>query len=88
MKDQAFNIYSERNLSLSGEIREGCLHLTSEVWGDYDSEQHIDFSKDATEKLFSLISLDEFIVLCRKEHLLGLDKFLKENGIERKTVTI
>lgn len=85
MKDQAFNIYSERNLSLSGEIREGCLHLTSEVWGDYDSEQHIDFSKDATEKLFSLISLDEFIALCRKEHLLGLEKFLNEKGIERKT---
>jgi hypothetical protein len=55
------------------------------VWGDYDSEQHIDFSKDATEKLFSLISLDEFIVLCRKEHLIGLDKFLNEKGIERKT---
>ena len=55
------------------------------MWADYDSEQHIEFSKDATEKLFSLISLDEFIVLCRKEHLIGLDKFLNEKGIERKT---
>ena len=55
------------------------------MWGDYDSEQHIEFSKDATEKLFSLISLDEFIALCRKEHLIGLDKYLNEKGIERKT---
>jgi hypothetical protein len=54
------------------------------VWGDYDSEQHIEFSKDATEKLFSLISLDEFIALCRKVHLIGLDKYLNEKGIERK----
>lgn len=55
------------------------------MWGNYDSEQHIDFSKDATEMLFSLISLDEFIALCRKEHLIGLDKFPNEKGIERKT---
>ena len=87
MKNQTFNIYSESNLSLSGEIREGCLHLTSEVWGDYDSEQHIDFFKDATEKLFSLISLDEFIALCRKERLLGLNKYLDDNEIERSTFT-
>ena len=51
MKDQKFNIYSEPNLSLSGEICEGCLHLTSEVWGSYDSEQHIDFTKDANFEL-------------------------------------
>ena len=49
MNDQKFNIYSESNLSLSGEISEGCLHLTSEVWGSYDSEQHIDFTKEDTE---------------------------------------
>ena len=87
MKDQTFEIYRESNLSLSGEIREGCLHLTSEVWGSYDSEQHIDFTKDDTEKLFSLISLDEFIALCQKEHLIGLDKFLNDNGIKRSTFT-
>lgn len=87
MKDQKFNIYSESNLSLSGEICEGCLHLTSEVWGSYDSEQHIDFSEDDTEKLFSLISLDEFITLCQKEHLIGLNKFLNDNGIKRSSFT-
>ena len=58
MSDQTFRIYSESYLSLSGEIREGCLYLTSNVWGGgYSGEQHIEFSKEATDKLFALISI-------------------------------
>ena len=87
MKDQTFDIYTESNVSLSGEIRDGCLYLTSEVWGEYDSEQHIEFSKEATEQLFSIITLKEFIFFCQKEHLIGLEKYLDEKGIERTTFT-
>ena len=88
MEDQTFIIYSESSLTLKGEIRDGCLHLTSEVWGGgYDGEQYIDFSKDNTDKLFSLLSLNEFICMCQKVHLLGLDKYLDEKGIERSTFT-
>ena len=82
MQNQSFNIYSERYVHLFGEITDGCLHLESDVYGDdYDSEKHYMFSKEETAKLFSLISLKDFIALCRKEYLIGMERFLEENGI-------
>ncbi len=88
MEDKTFEVYRELSCSLNGEIRDGCLHLASEVWGAYDSEQYINFDKENTDKLFSLISLDDFVMLCKKEHLIGLNKYLDANGIDRKTFTI
>ena len=86
--DCHFNIYTEKYVSLKGDIRGGCLSLESMVYGeDYDSEQHIDFSKAETDKLFALISLDEFIALGKKEHLRGLDEFMDAHGIKRDTYT-
>lgn len=88
MKDQKFTIYEETGVYLDGEIKDGCLELLSEVYGEWDSEQHSSFSKEDTEKLFSLISLEDFITLCREKRLIGMDEFLKENGIKPDVFTI
>lgn len=83
MKDQRFNIYNEQYVHLGGDITDGSLHLESEVYGeDYDSEKHYTFSKEETEKLFSIISLEDFIELCRKEHLIGMEQFLADHHVE------
>lgn len=57
LTDRDFVIYSEQYCSLKGQIRDGQLFLESNVYGDdYDSEQHIEFTAEDTEKLFSLMS--------------------------------
>ncbi len=89
MEDMKIDIYHERSNYFSGEIKGGSLHLTSEVWGDdYESEQHIDFTKEQTEQLFSLITLEGFVNLCRKERLKGMWKFLEKHGIRPASATI
>ena len=89
MKDQSFNIYSEQNVWLYGDVRDGVLSLTSEVYGPgYGSERHYIFTREETEKLFALCSLGEFIELCRRERLAGMEDFLRENGIGFGTCTI
>ena len=89
MKDQEFTIYSERYIYLGGSIRNGCLQLDSEVYGDeYDSEKHYLFSRLTTDKLFSICTLEEFINICRKGHLFGMEAFLRANGIRYETAGI
>ena len=87
MENQFFTIYEQDNTTLRGDITDGCLHLESNVFGDYDSEQHYSFSKEDTEKLFGMISLEDLIQLCVDEHLYGLDIFLKKNGIKPMVTT-
>ena len=88
IKDKEFVIYSEKYVSLTGKIADGCLSLESNAYGDdHDSEKHYEFSEEETEKLFKLISIDDFVKLCQKEHLLGMEKFLKDNSIEYRTFT-
>ena len=83
-----FTIYGEQNISLTGKIIDGCLSLESDVYGDeHDSEKHYEFSKEETEKLFNLISMDDFTKLCKKEHVIGMEEFLDKNHIEYKTFT-
>lgn len=90
MKPQDIHFYSGGGSSLIGRIdEEGCLHLDSEVWGgDYDSEKHYKFSKEETDKLFSLISLEDFIALCQEQHVRGMERFLDSNRISYGTITI
>ena len=89
MNDQEFTIYWERYVYLGGKIKNGCLQLDSEVYGDeYDSEKHYMFSKTETDRLFSLCSLSEFIELCRRGRLLGMEAFLSKNCIRYESVTI
>lgn len=84
MKDCNFTIYNELFVYLGGEIKNGSLEITSEVFGDEnypDSEKHYIFSESQTEKLFSLINLEDFIGSCRSGRLLWLERFLREHGI-------
>ncbi len=89
MEDREFfNIYSEENISLDGYIREGSLRLRSEVYGKgYSSEKNYVFSVEDTDKLFSIITFEEFIVSCKKGHLEWMEEFLDERGIEPDTFT-
>lgn len=87
--NMGFKCYSERNESLRGRITDGCLSLTSEVYGDdYESEKHYDFSKGETEKLFSILTLDEFVNLCNTKKLIGMESFLERKGITYSSCTI
>lgn len=91
MEDQYFSCYSSSTSSLRGHIRDGCLYLDSEIYGDddfYDSESHYVFSKEETDRLFSIISLDDFISLCRNSHLLGMEEFLRQHGIKYGNIVI
>ncbi len=88
MKDQKFVIYKEKDISLSGQIAGGCLSLDSEVHGDdFDSEKHYSFTREQTELLFEIISLDDFLKLCREKHLLGMEGFLSEHDLKPLTNT-
>ena len=85
MDDQRFNIYRDDNTSLFGDITEGHLHVESDVDGDDDfpdSEKHCRLSRENTVKLFDVISLSDFIELCRDRGLAGVEAFFEENGID------
>lgn len=85
MENKSFEVYREENISLSGCINNNTLHLTSMVYGEWgDSEKYYDFTKENTEKLFSLISFENFLEELRKDKLDWLSTFLKENDIQVK----
>ena len=86
MEDLDFVIYKEKYISLSGQIWGSCLSLDSEVCGDgFDSEKHYRFTKEQTEKLFSIIAFDAFLALCREKHFIGMEAFLEAHGIFPET---
>ncbi len=86
MEDIKFVIYKEKYISLVGQISGSCLLLDSEVCGDdFDSEKHYRFTKEQTEKLFSIIAFDDFLALCRENHLIGMEAFLETHGIFPET---
>ena len=92
MKDRSFICYRTQVSYLGGEVKDGRLRIYSEVYGDgdkypYDSERTYDFTAEMTERLFSLISLDDFVKLCREKYTLGMEEFLRANSIEFKTFT-
>lgn len=79
-------VYKEEKITLSGSIKDGCLHLESCVYGDeYDSEKYYDFTAEDTSKLFSVIKHDDFIKSCKEGHLIWLEQFLEDNDIHPKT---
>lgn len=86
MENQDFIIYKEKDVQLTGRISEGCLHLESYVSGDgYSSEKYYDLSKSESDKLFSLISFEDFIELCKKEKLMGMEEYFHRNDIQVQT---
>ena len=83
MEDRKIAVYREQSVFLDLSIVDGCLRMDSEVFGpSYDSEAHYTFSKEETEKLFQLISVEDFVELCRKENLHGMERFLKKHRID------
>ena len=71
--DQFITVYDEPNVHLSGEIKAGCLHLESDVYGDdYDSEKHYSFTREETEMisfdytLFHTLTVLVSVILCRE----------------------
>lgn len=88
MENKEFELYSNAGVSLTGEITGDCLRLYSEVYGEYDSEVHYELSKDATDKLFSLLTFEELADLCRKQSLWGFLRFLDENSIEIRAIPV
>ncbi len=87
MQDKKFTVYDNGVVSLYGEIHSGCLHLESNIYPD-DREKHYAFSKEDTDRLFSLATFDEFLEICRQGHLAGMEKYLDEHGIHPKTFAI
>lgn len=86
MENQEFTIYTEKDICLNGRISEGCLHLESYVSGDdFSSEKYYDLSKAESDKLFSLISLEDFIELCKREKLTGMEEYFRRNNIQVQT---
>lgn len=89
MEDKRFLIYANSTSSLDGNITDGCLSLLSEVYGaDYDSEKHYKLTKEETDKLFSVITFEDFIDFCRKEMTLGLEELLSYYDIKYESFTI
>ena len=81
MENKSFTIYSEQYVYCCGEIVNGKLEITSDVYGDYDSELIYSLSRMDTEKLFSNMTLDEFIERVRADHISGLDNIFQELDI-------
>lgn len=82
MKDTGFTFYGGAYSYFHGTIKNGCLELISEIDGDMWSEVHYYFSKEETDKLFSIISLEDFIALGKEKHLYGVECFLNDNNIK------
>lgn len=86
MKDQKFDIYSERYVSLYGEITNGCLRLESLVFGeDRDSEKIYRFSRKDTDRLFEYMPLEEFIDYCRQYRVLGMETLFSQLNLHPDT---
>ena len=84
-----FSCYSDGSVYLGGTVKNGCLNIESEVCGDsYSSEKYYSFSKKETEKLFSLMTLQELIEMCKRVHVLGMEKFFEENDIRYESSAV
>lgn len=87
-------MYGGGGVYLGGHIKDGVLTMTSEVYGDddgfgsYDSERNYTFSKERTEKLFTIVSVKEFEEIGRKGKVRGMEDFLNRNGIDYGFFTI
>ncbi|MBR5427064.1 MAG: hypothetical protein IK118_01840 [Clostridia bacterium] len=88
MEKRFFSIYQEEHSSFFGSIIDGRLSLEYDLDGDGsypDTEEHFSFTKEDTAKLFSIISPDDFIELCRSQHPSGMKCFLEEYDIHPET---
>lgn len=85
MKDMSIEIYARDHVYLDAIIKGNELTIISNVFGEYDSEKTYSFTKEQTEKLFSLISLEDFIKSCRERDIEWMEVFLRNNDIKPAT---
>ena len=82
MEDQKFIIINEGNVYIGGEIWRGTLNIKSEVDGPYISEMGYYLSKEETNKLFSLITLEGFIKMVHDGGCMAMTDFFDAHGIK------
>ena len=87
MTDERFTIYNERNEILRGSISDGRMQLESIAYGDYDSVRHYLFSRRDTSRLFSIVTLEQFIDICRETRLAGMEEYLERHDIHPDSFT-
>ena len=91
MENRKFDIYNHEHTAFFGDLTNGCLHLESDVDGDDDypgGEKHYSLTREDTERLFSIISLEDFILFCKENGLLKMEEFLQQNGLCPNTTVI
>lgn len=81
----SIQIYARDNVYLDAIIEDDVLTIVSNVFGKYDSEMTYSFSKEQTERLFKLISFEDFIITLREKDTEWMEEFLKENNIKPAT---
>ena len=77
-------IYTTETMSFYGKYRQDGLHLIHEIDDDetgFKSGIRYIVPPEAVTKLFSLISREGFIEICRKEGLSGMEEFFGSNEI-------
>ncbi|MGN1168075.1 MAG: HD domain-containing protein, partial [Lachnospiraceae bacterium] len=89
VQDQSFTIYSENSRGLYGKLKQGCLELISEVYGeDYNSEKHYRLTKEDTFKLYLGVGIEKFCELCRQGGTEAMEHALNANGIQYEEYVI
>lgn len=87
VKDMSIQIYARDNVFLDAIIEDDALTVISNVFGIFDSELTYSFSKEQTERLFKLISFEDFIITLREKDIEWMEDYLKENNIKPATFT-
>ena len=84
------HIYSISTMCFWGEVHSDGLHMIHEIDDDdfgLKSEIHYIVSPEMTRKLFSIITEDDFIELCRKGGTGGMEEFFRTNEIPYRRVS-
>lgn len=82
MEDQRFTIINEGDIYIGGNIWRGALGITSEVDGPYTSEMGYNLTKEETDKLFSIISLEDFIKMVHDGGCMEMTEFFDKHQIK------
>ena len=78
------SIFTRDTISMWIEHHKDGMHVVSEIDDDekgFKSEIHYIISHDEVKKLYSIVSENEFIELCRKGGTFGLANFLTAHNV-------
>lgn len=83
MKDQHFHIVHKEYESRWGDIENGCLHVEANTYfEDYAPERQWFLTKEDTDKLFSIMTLEEFIKFASAANWEEIEDMFEKHGIE------